>query len=110
MNMTRIVQCGLSALAVTACTTMGTAIGTTRSGDVRAILSWRSSNDRTGTMTAMLSNGEVYTGTYFQITGETRVDTLGTLWPGWDVGPVGLTGIRARNSSPITAGVLSPIW
>jgi hypothetical protein len=34
-------------------------------------------------MTAMLDTGTTYTGMYFQINGETRVDDLGPLWIGW---------------------------
>jgi hypothetical protein len=35
-------------------------------------------------MTARLSDGQTYTGTYFQITSDTRVDELSPLWSGWD--------------------------
>ena len=37
-------------------------------------------------MTAALSTGDVYTGPFFQITRETRIDELDPLWIGW-VGP-----------------------
>jgi len=70
-------------LGLTACTTMGTGVGSTRVGDVRAVLSWEASGARTGMMTAMLSTGETYAGMYFQITSDTRVDGLGPLWVGW---------------------------
>jgi hypothetical protein len=75
------------ASGLAACTTMGTGIGSTNEGDIRAVLTWESRGDRTGTMTAMLSNGDTYTGTYFQITEETRVDSLGPLWVGWNPWP-----------------------
>jgi hypothetical protein len=55
----------------------------TLTGDIRAMLSRRSTDDRSGSMTAILSTGETYTGMYFQITGETRIDGLGPLWIGW---------------------------
>ena len=69
--------------ALTACTTKGTGVGSSPTGNVSALITWKSSSDRSGTMTAMLSTGETYAGTYFQITGETRVDDLGPLWVGW---------------------------
>ena len=67
---------------VAACTTMGTGVGSSPTGNIRAVLMWKGS-DRDGIMTATLSNGEVYSGMYFQITGETRVDDLTPLWIGW---------------------------
>jgi hypothetical protein len=71
------------ALGLAACTTMGTGVGSTTGGTVRAVMSWESTGGRTGTMTARLSTGETYAGMYFQITSETRVDGLGQLWVGW---------------------------
>jgi hypothetical protein len=59
------------------------AIGSTQTGDIRAMVSWRSTDDCSGSMTVILSTGETYTGMYFQITGETRIDGLGSLWIGW---------------------------
>jgi hypothetical protein len=73
---------GLLLFVLTACTTMGTGIGSSPTGNVRAVLAWKGT-DRAGTMTAMLSTGETYAGMYFQITHETRVDDLGPLWVGW---------------------------
>ncbi|HMI97927.1 MAG TPA: hypothetical protein VK479_15565, partial [Micropepsaceae bacterium] len=51
-------------LGLTACTTMGTGVGSSPTGNVRAILTWKG-GDRTGIMTAMLSTGETYSGMYF---------------------------------------------
>jgi hypothetical protein len=39
-----------------------------RNGNVQAQISWNSTSDRGGAMTAMLSNGKIYNGSYFQIT------------------------------------------
>jgi hypothetical protein len=70
--------------ALPGCTSMGTGYGSSRSGDLRATLSWQSSDSRVGTMTAQLSTGETYSGRYFQVTQETRVDDLRPLWVGWN--------------------------
>jgi hypothetical protein len=85
----------LLAVGLTACAaTMGSGVGSTPSGVERATFLWRSSGASTGQMTATLSNGEAFTGSYFQITRETRVDTLGPLWTGWGprFGPWGYWG------------------
>ena len=73
------------ALAVAACATTG---GGTGSGNVRGTrkpvaFTWQSSDSVLGDITATFGNGEVYKGTYFQITRDTRVDRLGPLWDGW---------------------------
>ncbi|HJY41203.1 MAG TPA: hypothetical protein VJ303_08205 [Steroidobacteraceae bacterium] len=69
--------------AFAACTTMGTGVGTERSGDMKANFAWKSTDDRTGTLTANLSNGDTYSGQFFQVTHDTRVETLAPLWNGW---------------------------
>lgn len=77
---------GLLALlgAVAACTTMGTGVGNARNGgDVNANFAWKSTDDRTGTLTANLSNGDSFSGPFFQVTQDTRVETLAPLWNGW---------------------------
>jgi hypothetical protein len=83
-------------LGLTACTTTGTGVGSSPTGKVQAVLTWKGGND-SGTLTAKLNSGETYSGMYLQITHDTRVDELGGLsagwgigwrdWPGWDVNP-----------------------
>jgi hypothetical protein len=83
-------------VGLTACTTMGTGVGSSPSGKIRAALTWKGT-DNSGNMTATLNDGQSYTGTYLQITKETRVDDLGPLtlgwgrpwreWPAWGVDP-----------------------
>lgn len=72
--------------ALAACSTIssGTGVGSTLKGELKTSLSWTAKGDRSGTMTAQVSNGETYTGTYFQITRDTRIDDLSPLWNGWD--------------------------
>jgi hypothetical protein len=75
---------GVLALALAAaCTTMGGGVGTTREAHLPVNFSWSSDNAVSGSMTAMLANGESLTGKFFQVTSETRVDRLAPLWVGW---------------------------
>jgi hypothetical protein len=70
-------------LASVGCTTTGTGAGGSRNNDDSAASVWTSTNDRTGTLSATVSTGEAYSGKYFQITAESRIDQLGPLWDGW---------------------------
>ena len=75
-----------AALLTSACVTSGTGTGSTRNSDLQATFTWESKGGNTGTMTAMLSTGESFSGEYFQITSETRVEELRPLWGGWHRG------------------------
>ena len=97
MNTFNLRTLGLLGLlgAITACTTMGTGIGSARNSDLHANFAWKSTDDRTGTLTATLSNGETFSGPFFQVTHDTRVETLAPLWYGWaGRGMAGATGDR----------------
>ena len=86
LNLRTVGRFGLLAMmgAVAACTTMGTGVGNARNGgDVNANFAWKSTDDRTGTLTANLSNGDSFSGPFFQVTQDTRVETLAPLWNGW---------------------------
>jgi hypothetical protein len=86
----RTVKLALPALlALTAgCTTMGTGFGSTASGADSVAFSWKSSgaDPVTGTMNATLADGQTYSGQFFEITKDTRVENLGPLWSGWRPG------------------------
>jgi hypothetical protein len=88
--------------AISACTTMGTGVGNARGGDLQANFSWKSTDDRTGTLTASLSNGDSFSCPFFQVTRDTRVETLAPLWYGW-AGP--WRGWRYWGPYPDTAFV-----
>ena len=80
-------KCVRRMLALAAgCTTMGTGFGSTTSGAHPVTFSWKSSDPVSGTMSATLPDGETYTGQFFEITQNTRVDNLGPLWTGWRPG------------------------
>ena len=82
----RVIAPAVATLGLAACATTGTGVGNTRNNDVSASFAWQSTNDRTGTLTASLSNGKTYSGEFFQITSESRIDQLGPLWYGWHAG------------------------
>jgi hypothetical protein len=64
-----------------ACTTTGVGTGETAGGG-SVNFQWSSDNATSGTMSATLSD-QTYSGRFFQITTETRVDDLQPLWIGW---------------------------
>jgi len=72
----------LSLLTAACANTVGTGTAISLSGDVRATFAWEDRGHE-GTMTATLSTGEVFTGPFFQVTRDTRIDTLSPLWRGW---------------------------
>jgi hypothetical protein len=76
----------LPLLIAAGCTTMGTGFGSTATGTNPVHFNWKSFDGVSGTMYATLADGSVYAGSYFQITSNTTVDTLGPLWDGWGAG------------------------
>jgi hypothetical protein len=97
-----IVKSGLPLLALLAagCTTMGAGSGSTASGADPVNFSWKSSDSVSGTMNATLSDGKTYSGQFFQITKDTRVDSVGPLWYGWHSGWGGWNGWDGWNATP----------
>jgi hypothetical protein len=89
----RLIAVLLAAIA-SGCATMGSGSGSTPSGGSQTVFSWSSSGGVSGTITATTAGGQTYTGQYFQVTKETTVDNLGSVWyPGWG-GPGGWAGRR----------------
>ncbi|WP_395396047.1 hypothetical protein WBP07_22220 (plasmid) [Novosphingobium sp. BL-8A] len=75
------------AALVAGCTTAGTGYGQPRGlGGPNATFTWQAQSARSGTMNASLSDGSSYSGPFFQVTRETRVDELAPLWVGWGPG------------------------
>lgn len=84
IRLLQITAAVVATLLVAACTvTRGLGTASSRSGDVRANFLWNSTDDHSGTMSATLGSGETYSGRFFQITQDTRVETLDPLWVGW---------------------------
>jgi hypothetical protein len=75
----------LATLLLGACATQsaGTGSGNVRGTRKPVAFTWQSTDSNSGDITATFGNGDVFKGTYFQITRETRVDRLGPLWDGW---------------------------
>jgi hypothetical protein len=87
-NMTNRLLLAVIPLAIAlaaGCTTMGSGFGSTAAGTNPVSFTWKSSDDVSGSMTA-LAQGKTYTGQFFQITSDTTVDQLGPLWTGWGRG------------------------
>lgn len=77
---------GLGVAALAGCTTMGTGYGHLGQNDKPVTFNWTSKDSVSGTMTAALADGETFSGPFFQITSETRGETLAPLWSGWNRG------------------------
>ncbi len=63
--------------------TMGSGFGSTVKGTDPVSFSWRSTDNVSGTLTATVEGSKTYTGQYFEVTSDTRGDSLGPLWVGW---------------------------
>jgi hypothetical protein len=76
----------LATLALAACETQtaGTGSGNVRGTQKPVAFTWQSDDSNSGDMTATFGSGRVFTGEYFQISRETRVERLDPLWDGWD--------------------------
>jgi hypothetical protein len=77
---------GLGLAALAACTTTGSGFGRVGESDHAVAFNWTSKDAVSGTMSARLTGDETYSGPYFQITSETRNETLAPLWIGWHRG------------------------
>ena len=97
------------ATALAACTTTGTGIGEFQDGGPDVRFHWTAESPAKGQITATYSDGTKYSGRYFQITSETRVDDVQPLWvdwggwsgpwdewPYWDAGPEFITHYTGR--------------
>lgn len=89
------------------CTTMGTGTGSTPGGTDAVAFNWKSSDSVSGTMNAMLAGGKTYSGRFFQITRDTRVDSLTPLWFGWHRGWAGFGPWPYWDAYPSTGFVTS---
>jgi hypothetical protein len=75
------------ALALGACTTLGTGTGTTSTGDQPVSFNWTSKDGGiTGTMSATLPNGAAYSGPYLEITSTAQSTQFTPMWTGWSPG------------------------
>ena len=76
-------------IAMIGCKSTGSGIGESATGDVQARFTWQQSDPLSGTLTATMfrqNDSETYTGKFYQITRNSRIDTLGPLWHPWHPG------------------------
>jgi hypothetical protein len=74
------------AAATVACTTTGTGVGSSASGTEAMTFHWRSSDTRSGTMSAVSSDGTHFSGRYIQIARDTPSTSVAPLFDGWKSG------------------------
>ncbi len=69
------------------CKSTGTGVGQNRTGEVKASFTWEQSGPSSGTLKATVTNldgtTDNYEGKFYQITRDTRVETIGPLWEPW---------------------------
>jgi hypothetical protein len=101
------------ALALGACTTMGTGSGSTSSGDTPVSFDWTSKDGGvSGTMSATIGNGIVFTGPYLEITQVAQSEAFYPMWAGWSPGwrdwSYGLEGPTTTYSGKVVANLQGP--
>jgi len=73
-----------AAVAMIACTTMGSGTGSVSPGNTPVAFAWTSKDGgTTGTMSATLADGTAYSGPFLQMTSAVRTESLEPLWTGW---------------------------
>ena len=91
-------------VALGACTTMGTGSGSVESDNKPVSFAWKSKDaGTTGTMTATLADGSVFSGPYLQVTSDARSDDFAPLWNGWNYGWADWTWGRSMPLEPLTS-------
>jgi hypothetical protein len=62
-------------------------MGESRSGEVKVSFTWEQSEPTSGLLKATVRNSDgakdLYQGNFYQITHQTRVETIGGLWDPW---------------------------
>ena len=89
-----------AAMALGACTSIGSGSGFVSPGNEAASFSWKS-DDGSGTsgrMSATLADGRIFSGDYLEITRQAASDQLDPLWNGWDRGMSG--GLLTEEEMP----------
>jgi hypothetical protein len=77
----------VGALALGACTTMGSGSGSVSPGGTPVSFAWKSTDGGTsGTMSATLDGGPSFAGRYLQITSVARDADFDPMWSGWQFG------------------------
>jgi hypothetical protein len=101
------------ALVLGACTTMGTGSGSTSSGANPVSFNWKSKDGGvTGTMSATVESGDVFTGPYLEITQTAQNDAFYPMWAGWSPRwrdwTYGLNGPTTTYTGKVVANLQGP--
>ena len=76
-----------AAVALSACTTMGTGTGSVSPSNEPVTFSWKSTDGGvSGTLSAALKDGQTFSGPYLQVTSTTQSQAFDPLWTGWEYG------------------------
>src|SRR4030088_1966475 len=90
-----------AAVALSACTTMGTGTGSVSPSNEPVTCSWKSTDGGvSGNMSAALKDGQTFSGPYLQVTSTTQSQALEPLWTGWEYGWGDWGGLGALPGSP----------
>jgi hypothetical protein len=75
------------AVTLAGCKSTGTGSGESGTGDVKATFMWQETGPSQGNLRATViypgGNSEVYDGKFYQVTRDSRIETLGGLWDPW---------------------------
>src|SRR6266850_3178820 len=92
-----------AAVALSACTTMGTGTGSVSPSNEPVTFSWKSTDGGvSGTMSAALKDGPTFSGPYLQVTSTARSQEFDPMWSGWDHGWGGWGGFGGFGAFPDT--------
>src|SRR5258708_10525314 len=93
-----------AAVALSACTTMGTGTGSVSPSNEPVTFSWKSTDGGvSGTMSAALKDGQTFSGPYLQVTSTTQSQAFDPLWTGWEYGWGGWGGLGSFPGTAFTA-------
>ena len=106
-----------AALALLACTSMGTGTGSLSPRNTPVAFAWTSKDGGiTGTMSATQDNGPSFSGPFLQVTSSARTEIFEPMWSGWtrgwnDWGFAGVypdTAFATRYSGKVIANLKGP--
>jgi hypothetical protein len=103
-------------LVLAACTSLGIGTGSVEPSGAPVTFDWTSKDAGTsGTMTATLQDGSVFSGPFLQLTSTTKIDTLAPVWSGWGPGrhwgfgaPFPETEFATQYSGKVVANLQGP--